>query len=68
MTDEVTGITPPAPGGLAAYALGSIAGKGRDAGQRSPGGRPVGGQAAGLKAAGLKVAGLKVAGLKAAGR
>jgi Protein of unknown function (DUF3017) len=26
VADEVTGITPPAPGGLAAYALGSIAG------------------------------------------
>lgn len=29
MADEVTGITPPAPGGLAAYALGSIAGMGQ---------------------------------------
>ena len=64
MTDEVTGITPPAPGGLAAYALGSIAGKGRDAGQRSPGGRPVGGQPQRRP----EVAGLKVAGLKVVGR
>ena len=62
MTDEVTGITPPAPGGLAAYALGSIAGKGWDAGQRSPGAGAAG------KAAGLKVAGLKAAGQRAAGQ
>ncbi|MGH3122485.1 MAG: DUF3017 domain-containing protein [Streptosporangiaceae bacterium] len=40
MTDEVTGITPPAPGGLAAYALGSIAGTGWDAWQRPEPGRP----------------------------
>ena len=40
MTDEITGVTPPAPGGLAAYALGSIAGPGRDAWPRSEDGRP----------------------------
>lgn len=44
MTDDVTGITPAAPGGLGAYALGSMAGKGRDAWRRPPGGSPVGGR------------------------
>ena len=44
MTDEVTGITPPAPGGLAAYALGSIAGPGWNAWQQPEGGRPEGGR------------------------
>ena len=44
MTDEVTGITPPAPGGLAAYALGSIAGPGWNAWQQPEGGQPEGGR------------------------
>jgi Protein of unknown function (DUF3017) len=44
VTDEVTGITPPARGGLAACALGSMAGKGWDAWQRPPGGRLAGGR------------------------
>ena len=66
MTDDFTGTTPSAPGGLAAYALGSFAGEGSDArarplGGRAPGGRPEGGRAAG----GLKVAGLKAVGQQA---
>ena len=64
MTDEVTGITPPAPGGLAAYALGSIAGKGWDAWQQPPGGRLAGGQPEG----GRRMAGRRVAGTWPAGR
>ena len=41
MTDEVTGITPPAgPGGVAAYGLASMAGTGRGSWPPPEGGRP----------------------------
>ena len=41
MTDDVAGITPPpGPGGLAAYALASMAGTGREAWPPPEGGRP----------------------------
>ena len=57
MTDEVTGSTPPAPGGLAAYALGSIAGPGWNARQQPEGGRPEGGRADGGRPADGRPAG-----------
>ena len=57
--DELcTGTTPSAPGGLAAYALGSFAGEGWDARRDPWGGRAAGGR---LKAVGQQAAGLKAA-------